>query len=57
MSWASARRRSTGAFSRFARRSKKYIVDAGIILIKFWLEVGKEEQERRFKARIDDPLR
>ena len=26
---------------------EKYIVDAGIILIKFWLEVGKEEQERR----------
>jgi polyphosphate kinase len=36
---------------------EKYIVDAGIILIKFWLEVGKEEQERRFTARIDDPLR
>ena len=31
--------------------------DAGIILIKFWLEVGNKEQERRFKARIDDPLR
>ena len=27
------------------------------MLIKFWLEVGKEEQERRFAARIDDPLR
>jgi polyphosphate kinase 2 len=36
---------------------EKYIVDAGIVLIKFWLEVGMEEQERRFKARIDDPLR
>src|ERR1700740_1684944 len=36
---------------------EKYIVDAGIILIKIWLEVGMEEQERRFKARIDDPLR
>jgi polyphosphate kinase len=36
---------------------EKYIVDAGIILIKFWLEVGMEEQERRFRARIDDPLR
>jgi polyphosphate kinase len=34
-----------------------YIVDGGIILIKFWLEVGKEEQERRFSARINDPLR
>ena len=36
---------------------EKYIVDAGIVLIKLWLEVGMEEQERRFKARIDDPLR
>ena len=36
---------------------EKYIVDAGIILIKIWLEVGKDEQERRFSARINDPLR
>jgi polyphosphate kinase 2 len=36
---------------------EKYIVDGGIILIKLWLEVGMEEQEQRFKARIDDPLR
>jgi polyphosphate kinase len=36
---------------------EKYIVDAGILLIKLWLEVGQEEQERRFAARIDDPLR
>ena len=36
---------------------EKYIVDGGIVLIKFWLEVGKEEQERRFLARIEDPLR
>jgi len=36
---------------------EKYIVDAGIRLIKVWLEVGQDEQERRFKARIDDPLR
>ena len=36
---------------------EKYIVDGGIILIKFWLEVGKKEQARRFEARIDDPLR
>src|SRR2546421_8943913 len=34
-----------------------YIVDGGIILIKYWLEVGNEEQERRFEARIEDPLR
>lgn len=36
---------------------EKYIVEAGIILIKFWLEVSNEEQERRFAARITDPLR
>jgi polyphosphate kinase 2 len=34
-----------------------YIVDGGIMLIKIWLEVGQEEQKRRFLARIDDPLR
>ena len=34
-----------------------YLTKGGIQLIKIWLEVGNEEQERRFKARIDDPLR
>jgi polyphosphate kinase len=36
---------------------EQHIIEAGIILIKLWLEVGMEEQERRFRARIDDPLR
>ena len=36
---------------------EQYVVDGGILLIKYWLEVGQEEQERRFKARINDPLR
>jgi polyphosphate kinase len=36
---------------------EKYIIDGGIMLLKIWLEVGKDEQERRFTARIDDPLR
>ncbi len=36
---------------------EKYMVDAGIILIKYWLEVSKKEQQRRFEARIVDPLR
>ena len=36
---------------------EKYIIEGGIILIKLWLEVGMDEQQRRFKARIDDPLR
>jgi len=34
-----------------------FIIDSGIQLIKFWLEVGKQEQKRRFQARIEDPLR
>ena len=34
-----------------------YVTKAGILLIKFWLEVSNEEQERRFSARISDPLR
>lgn len=36
---------------------KNLVVDNGIILLKYWLEVGDEEQERRFRARIDDPVR
>jgi polyphosphate kinase 2 len=36
---------------------EKFAVDAGIILIKLWLEVGMDEQELRFAARIEDPLR
>ena len=42
---------------QFPAAGEVVIFDAGIILIKFWLEVGKEEQERRFQARINDPLR
>jgi polyphosphate kinase len=34
-----------------------YIVDDGIMLIKYWLEVSEEEQKRRFEARIQDPRR
>jgi len=44
-------------FMNLCPQIEKYIVDAGIILIKVWLEVSMEEQEKRFAARIDDPLR
>jgi polyphosphate kinase len=37
--------------------AEKWIVESGIQLIKIWLEVGMKEQERRFMARITDPLR
>ena len=33
------------------------LIDDGIFLVKFWLEVSDAEQERRFEARIKDPLR
>jgi len=33
---------------------EKVMVESGIILIKYWLEVSEEEQTRRLEARIDD---
>jgi polyphosphate kinase 2 len=34
---------------------EKAIVGSGVILIKFWMEVGEEEQTRRMEERINDP--
>jgi polyphosphate kinase len=34
---------------------EKAMVDSGIILLKYWLEVGSEEQTKRLQARVDDP--
>lgn len=36
---------------------EKHLVDSGVRLIKYWLEVSDKEQKRRFAARIEDPLR
>jgi polyphosphate kinase len=36
---------------------ERLIIESGIQLIKFWLDANMEEQERRFMARIEDPLR
>jgi polyphosphate kinase 2 len=44
-------------FLKLAPLFEKQVVDGGVQLIKFWLEVGNKEQERRFKARMTDPLR
>jgi polyphosphate kinase 2 len=38
-------------------KAERWMVESGVILIKLWLEVGMEEQDRRFRQRIDDPLR
>jgi polyphosphate kinase 2 len=34
---------------------EKAMVDSGIILLKYWLEVSPDEQTRRLESRIDDP--
>jgi len=44
-------------FLELCPQVEKFAVDGGIMLIKLWLEVGMDEQETRFKARIEDPLR
>ena len=44
-------------FLSLCPQMEQYIIEGGILLIKVWLEVGMDEQERRFKARVDDPLR
>ena len=48
---------ATPPFLELCPEIEGYIVEGGIHLIKVWLEVGQDEQERRFAARIDDPLR
>ncbi len=42
-------------FMRACPRFERIIQRSGLILIKYWLSVSDDEQERRFKARIDDP--
>lgn len=44
-------------FLELCPMTEKFVVDGGIKLIKIWLEVGKKEQQRRFEARIADPMR
>jgi polyphosphate kinase len=42
-------------FLEVAPEFEKAVVDSGIILIKYWLEVSEDEQPRRLEARINDP--
>jgi polyphosphate kinase 2 len=44
-------------FMRSCPEFERMLVRSGIILIKYWLSVSDEEQERRFQARIHDPVR
>jgi polyphosphate kinase 2 len=41
-------------FMRAAPRFEELLIRSGMILVKYWLSVSDEEQERRFKARIED---
>ena len=42
------------AFLQKTPLAEHFIIDSGILLIKYWLEASEEEQDRRFKARIND---
>jgi polyphosphate kinase len=47
-------------YYRFLRQCpifERLLVEDGIILIKYWFSVSDDEQERRFQARVNDPMR
>jgi polyphosphate kinase 2 len=44
-------------FFRSCPEFERMLVRSGIILIKYWFSVSDAEQERRFRARIDDPTK
>ena len=44
-------------FMRTCPQFERDLLHSGIILIKYWLSVSDEEQERRFKARLKDPAK
>jgi polyphosphate kinase len=44
-------------FFRSCPEFERMLLRSGIILIKYWFSVSDEEQEKRFQARIDDPLK
>ena len=44
-------------FLRITPELEHFIMEDGIILIKYWLEVSNEEQEKRFLDRIQDPTK
>lgn len=44
-------------FLRSCPEFERMLVRSGIVLIKYWLSVSNDEQERRFQARMHDPVR
>ncbi|MEO8344545.1 MAG: polyphosphate kinase 2, partial [Betaproteobacteria bacterium] len=41
-------------FLQMAPLFEKLMINSGVILLKYWLEVSPEEQTRRLEARVDD---
>src|SRR5947199_7562474 len=44
-------------FLELVPQFERWLVESGVVLIKLWLEVDKKEQDKRLKARVDDPLK
>ena len=44
-------------FLRSCPEFERMLVRSGIILVKYWFSVSDDEQERRFQARANDPMR
>ena len=44
-------------FFRQCPAFERMLIDDGIILVKYWFSVSREEQERRFQERASDPLK
>src|SRR3954469_8622380 len=51
------RKEEVERFLQNVPKFERWLVESGVILIKLWLEVGMKEQDRRFRQRIEDPLR
>jgi polyphosphate kinase 2 len=43
------------AFMREAPLFEKMLVDSGVVLVKYWIHVSADEQEKRFQERASDP--
>jgi polyphosphate kinase len=44
-------------FMRTCPEFERMLVRSGITIVKYWFSVSDQEQERRFKSRIDDPTK
>lgn len=44
-------------FLRSVPEFERMLVRSGVILVKYWFSVSDKEQEKRFRARIDDPTK